>query len=112
MPVRKSKRGGYEYTIYYSPSPGVYKQKHRMGFGTKKAATIAMQQMTDKLQTGCVLTFGTLVQNYLADAKVRRKVTTYHNAQTVIDKHILPFFVNIKYRILRLLLSALGKIAY
>ena len=97
MPVRKSKRGGYEFTLNYSPTPGIYKQKYRCGYKTKKEALVAMQQLADKLQTGCTITFAALVDNYLIDAKVRRKVTTYHTARTVIDKHILPFFA--KYQV-------------
>ena len=63
-----------------------------MGFRTKKEATAAMNKMADALKTGCTITFEALIQNYLADARVRRKVTTYYTAKTVIEKHILPYF--------------------
>jgi len=95
MPVYKDETTGKYYCkFYYRDWQGNNKQKMKKGFKKQKEAKEFEKKFLDKAHADCNMTFNSLYEIYMEDAKVRLKPTTYENKRVLIELKILPFFKN------------------
>ncbi len=93
MPAYKDKTTGKWYTkFYYKSWQGNNKQKMKKGFKTKREALQFEREFLDKAHADCNMSFQSLYDIYMEDAKINRKPTTYENKRVLIELKILPYF--------------------
>ena len=93
MPVYKNQERNTWYTsFYYTDWQGNKKKKKKEGFKTQKEAKVYEREFLLKEKANCSMTFASLDELYMEDAKSRLKPTTYSNKEYVILTKILPFF--------------------
>lgn len=80
----------------YTNFQGETKQFKKTGFSTKKEAEKFEHTQKDKLQCSSGYTFQALFNYYIEDCSARFKPTTVRGKQTTVEKHILPFFKDMK----------------
>lgn len=96
MPVYKDEERGTWYTKFKSVDwMGNNKQVLKRGFKTQKEAKAYEREFLAKATADCSMTFGTLYDLYMEDAKSRLKPTTYKNKEFVIGLKVLPYFKDI-----------------
>lgn len=93
MPTYKDEKRGTWYVKFKSVDwMGNNKQVMKRGFKTQKEAKAFERDFLAKATADCSMTFGTLIELYMEDAKSRLKPTTYENKEYVINLKVLPYF--------------------
>lgn len=93
MPAYQDKTTGKWYAkFYYKDWQGNSKQKMKKGFKYKREAQQFEREFLDKAHADCTMTFKSLYDLYMEDAKINRKPTTYENKRVLIELKILPHF--------------------
>lgn len=93
MPTYKNtERGTYYCSFYYVDWTGKRKKKKKEGFKTKREADKFEREFLIKTQENTDMTFSTLVDLYLEDAKTRVRETTLENKKFLIKLKVLPYF--------------------
>ena len=96
MPVYKYKNSAgktlWYASFYYTDWLGNRVRKCKRGFATQREAKEFEKRFLSSSATDPTITFGALVENYMADCATRLKPTTLDTKKWVIDKKILPFF--------------------
>lgn len=93
MPTYKNtERGTYYCSFYYLDWTGKRKKKKKEGFKTKREADKFEREFLIKTQENTDMTFSTLVDLYLEDAKTRVRETTLENKKFLIKLKVLPYF--------------------
>lgn len=93
MPTYKNtERGTYYCSFYYLDWTGKRKKKKKEGFKTKREADKFEREFLIKTQENTDMTFSTLVDLYLEDAKTRVRETTLENKKFLIRLKVLPYF--------------------
>ncbi|MBC2575190.1 tyrosine-type recombinase/integrase [Peptostreptococcus canis] len=88
--------GLWRVQIYYTDYKGESQRKQKKGFKTKKEAKQWESDFINSLDVTTDIIFIHLVNNYMDDLSPRLKVSTMSTKKNIIDKHILPFFKDIK----------------
>lgn len=97
MPVYKDKkRNSWYCQFYYKDWTGESKQKRKRGFKREKDAKEWERNFLSTLQTTSDITFGALVENYMADLATRLKPTTMETKGNIIESKLLPYFGKFK----------------
>lgn len=93
MPVYKDeKRGTFFCSFYYTDWTGEKKKKTKRGFKLKREAQVFERSFLEQTQGEPTMSFNSLVELYLADAKTRLKPSTYHSKDNAIKTKLLPSF--------------------
>lgn len=93
MPVYKDeKRGTFFCSFYYADWTGEKKKKTKRGFKLKREAQAFERSFLEQTQGEPTMSFNSLVELYLADAKTRLKPSTYHSKDNAIKTKLLPSF--------------------
>lgn len=97
MPAYKDKdRGSWYASFYYEDWTGKRKKKLKRGFARKKDAEAWEAEFLRAGARSCDMTFGSLVELYLADMKPRLRLNTIRSKEYIIDKKLLPFFKDLQ----------------
>lgn len=96
MAVFKNNRGTWTAKFYYTDWTGEKKQKKKEGFKTKREGQEFEKDFINKYENSPNITFENLIKNYIEDSKTRLKPSTMQTKINVINKHILPYFKNLK----------------
>ncbi len=93
MSVYKNPKTGKWYCIFrVTDWTGKRKQIKKAGF-TRRADALEYERNYMAKERGSLdMTFGALVNLYMADAKARLRPTTYENKSWIMEKKILPYF--------------------
>lgn len=78
--------------FYYTDYTGVRKQKYKRGFATQREAKEYEREFTAQTSRSINMTFGKLVEVYLADMRGRVRESTIETKESIISKWILPYF--------------------
>ncbi len=78
--------------IRYTDWTGTVRQHKKRGFLKKSDALQYEREFLAKQKGGCDMSFGSLVELYMADCKSRLRQTTYEGKNNIISLKILPFF--------------------
>lgn len=89
---KHEKRNSWYASFYYTDWTGKRKKKKKEGFASKKEAQAFEHDFLEKIAGQCTIRFNLLVEAYLEDCKKRIKNSTYTTKNTIIQKHLLPFF--------------------
>lgn len=93
MSVYKNQKTGKWYCIFrVTDWTGKRKQVKKAGFARRADALEYERNYTAKEAGSLDMTFGALVDLYMADAKARLRPTTYESKVWIFDKKILPYF--------------------
>ena len=93
MSVYKNQKTGKWYCIFrVTDWTGKRKQIKKSGFARRADALEYERNYTAKEAGSLEMTFGALVDLYMADAKARLRPTTYESKVWIFDKKILPYF--------------------
>lgn len=93
MSVYKNSKTGKWYCIFrVTDWTGKRKQIKKSGFARRADALEYERNYTAKEAGSLEMTFGALVDLYMADAKARLRPTTYESKVWIFDKKILPYF--------------------
>ena len=93
MSVYKNSKTGKWYCIFrVTDWTGKRKQIKKSGFARRADAQEYERNYTAQRSGSLEMTFGALVDLYMADAKARLRPTTYANKQFIFEKKILPYF--------------------
>jgi integrase len=93
MSVYKNEKTGKWYCIFrVTDWTGKRKQIKKAGFARRADALEYERNYTAKESGSLEMTFGALVELYMADAKARLRPTTYGSKEFIFDKKILPYF--------------------
>lgn len=93
MPTYKDKNKSTFYcSFYYTDWTGAKKKKKKEGFKKEGDAKKFEIEFLSKQQNNCDMSFNTLVELYLEDAKTRVRITTFENKKTLINLKVLPYF--------------------
>lgn len=93
MSVYKNPKTGKWYCIFrVTDWTGKRKQIKKSGFNRRADALEYERNYVAKEKGSLDMTFGALVDLYMADAKARLRPTTYDSKVWVFDKKILPYF--------------------
>lgn len=97
MPTYKDEKTGLWYCKFvYTDWTGVRRQKKKKGFRLQKEAKDFEREFLSQTQISCDMKFRLFVKFYLEDCKARLKVTTYPDKVSMLNKHILPYFGELK----------------
>lgn len=97
MPSYKDeKRKSWFCQFYYTDIHGQKKLKKKRGFSTKREADAFEREFLSASKFTDDITFNTLLDSYLDDAKTRLKPTTYSQREYVLNKQIRPVFADLK----------------
>lgn len=97
MPTYKDEKTGLWYCKFvYTDWTGQKKQKKKMGFRLQKEAKQFEIDFLGKTAKSCDMSFGSMVEIYMEDCKARLKPTTYQGKETVLAKHIIPYFKHLQ----------------
>ena len=93
MSVHKdSKNGKWLVSCRYDNWDGKIKQKMKRGFETKREALAWEREFLQMKSSNLDMTFGSFVELYLKERKVRLKYNTYLTKLHIIENKILPYF--------------------
>lgn len=93
MPVYKDEqRGTFFCSFYYTDWTGEKKKKTKRGFKLKREAQAFERSFLEQTQGAPTMTFASLVELYLADARTRLREVTYKSKEYIIKAKILPYF--------------------
>ena len=93
MSVYKNAKTGKWYCIFrVTDWTGKRKQIKKSGFDRRADALEYERNYTAKEAGALDMTFGALVDLYMADARARLRPTTYENKTWIMEKKILPYF--------------------
>lgn len=93
MSVHKdSKTGKWLVSCRYDNWDGKRKQKMKRGFETKREALAWEREFLQMKSSNLDMTFGSFVELYLKERKVRLKYNTYLTKLHIIENKILPYF--------------------
>lgn len=94
--IKNKKTNTYEVRTYYKDWTGARKQKTKRGFKRKCDAQDWERAFKLKENKSLDMTFGDFVNIYLNDIKPRIKYNTWLTKKHIVDKKILPYFVDRK----------------
>lgn len=95
MPSYKNEqRNSWYVSFYYTDWTGKRRKKKKEGFISKKDALAFERDFLEKASGQCTIRFNILINTYLDDCKKRIKHSTFVTKNTIIQKHIAPFFVD------------------
>lgn len=87
------KTGKWEASFRVTDWTGKRKQIHKRGFARRAdALEFERESLAKAGGRTAQMTFGNLVDLYMADSKTRLKLSTYENKQWIFNKKILPYF--------------------
>lgn len=93
MPVYKNeKRNTWYASFWYKDWDGTRRKKKKEGFKTKREAQDFEREFLAKQGGGTDMTFGSLVELYMADCATRLRPTTVDSKQWIFDTKLLPAF--------------------
>ena len=94
MPVYKDEYGRKTWycKIRYTDWTGTVRNHKKRGFLKKADALQYERDFLAKQNGGCEMSFGNMVDLYMADCKSRLRQTTYEGKTQIINTKILPFF--------------------
>ncbi|MFB5068322.1 MAG: site-specific integrase [Aerococcus sanguinicola] len=93
MPAYKDeKTGKWMSRFYYENHNGERKQKKKRGFITKREAQEFEREFLLQQQGNPEMKLETLAEEYLKDAKVRVRDTTFYRKKNIFKTHIIPYF--------------------
>ncbi len=96
MSVYKNEERGTWYAIFrYTDWTGQRKQKKKEGFALKREAQEYEREFIKKYSGSCEMTFCSMCDLYLEDAKNHLKPTSYKVKKNILDNQILPFLGDI-----------------
>ena len=78
----------YRYTDYTGKS----RQTTKRGFATRREAVAWEREQKLRLEASLDMTFGSFVELYITDMKIRVKENTWHTKEHIIRTKILPYF--------------------
>ena len=93
---KNADRGTWYCTFYYTDWQGKRKKKKKEGFKTKREAQEWERKFLEQYADSPSISFDTLLEQYIAAAKVRLKPTTFYVKQRIISIHIKPYFTGLK----------------
>lgn len=97
MPTYKDEKTGLWYCKFvYTDWTGARRQKKKKGFRLQKEAKEYELDFLSKSQVSCDMKFRLFAELYLEDCRARLKVTTYPGKANMFEKHILPYFGELK----------------
>lgn len=97
MPTYKDEKTGLWYCKFvYTDWTGTKRQKKKKGFKLQKEAKEFELEFLSKSQRSCDMKFRLFAELYLEDCRARVKVTTYPGKVNIFNKHILPYFGELK----------------
>lgn len=93
MPVYKDQERNTWYVSFrYTDWKGERKIKKKRGFKLKREAEAYENEFKKKNKRSCDMTFASLVELYMNDAKYNLKDTTFEMKENIINNKILPYF--------------------
>lgn len=92
MPVYKDKNGKWKVNYRYTDYTGKSRQTTKRGFATRREAVAWEREQKLRLEASLDMTFGSFVEHYITDMKVRVKENTWHTKEHIIRTKILPYF--------------------
>ena len=92
MPVYKDKNGKWKVNYRYTDYTGKSRQTTKRGFATRREAVAWEREQKLRLEASLDMTFGSFVELYITDMKVRVKENTWHTKEHIIRTKILPYF--------------------
>lgn len=95
---KNEKRGTWFVSFRYDDWDGTRKQKKKEGFRTRREALEYEQEFKRKQGGGTDMSFGSLVELYMADCATRLRATTVESKQWIFDSKILPTFRSVAVR--------------
>ena len=97
MPVYKDgSRGTWYCLFYYVDWDGKKKKKCKRGFTKRSEALAFEREFLAKQTRSCEMKFSSLWELYLDDMKTRLRENTIQSKTFLVEKHILPFFKDLK----------------
>ncbi len=95
---KNEKRGTWYVSFRYTDWDGTRRQKKKEGFRTRREALEYEQEFLRKEAGGTDMSFGSLVELYMADCATRLRATTVENKRWLFESKILPTFRSIPVR--------------
>ncbi len=95
---KNEKRGTWFVSFRYTDWDGTRRQKKKEGFRTRREALEYEQEFKRKQGGGTDMSFGSLVELYMADCSTRLRATTVESKQWIFDSKILPTFRSVPVR--------------
>ncbi len=92
MPVYKDKNGKWKVNYRYTDYLGKSRQTTKRGFATRREAVAWEREQKLRLEASLDMTFGSFVELYITDMKIRVKENTWHTKEHIIRTKILPYF--------------------
>lgn len=87
-------RASWYVSFYYTDWTGKKKQKKKEGFDTRKAALDFERGFLERQAASPDMTFAALCDLYLADYKVRYRITSYAARDFELSSYVRPFFAD------------------
>ena len=92
MPVYKDKNGKWKVNYRYTDYTGKSRQTTKRGFATRREAVAWEREQKLRLEASLDMAFGSFVELYITDMKIRVKENTWHTKEHIIRTKILPYF--------------------
>ena len=92
MPVYKDKNGKWKVNYRYTDYTGKSRQTTKRGFATRREAVAWEREQKLRLEASLDMTFGSFVELYITNMKIRVKENTWHTKEHIIRTKILPYF--------------------
>ena len=92
MPVYKDKNGKWKVNYRYTDYAGKSRQTTKRGFATRREAVAWEREQKLRLEASLDMAFGSFVELYITDMKIRVKENTWHTKEHIIRTKILPYF--------------------
>ena len=92
MPVYKDKNGKWKVNYRYTDYLGKSRQTTKRGFATRRESVPWEREQKLRLEATMDMTFGSFVELYITDMKIRVKENTWHTKEHIIRTKILPYF--------------------
>ena len=92
MPVYKDKNGKWKVNYRYTDYTGKSRQTTKRGFATRREAVAWEREQKLRLEASLDMTFGSFVELYITDMKIRVKENTWHTKEHIIRTKIIPYF--------------------
>lgn len=97
MPVYKDTKSNTWRSVYrYTDWKGERKQSQKRGFATKREALAWEREQLNKVESDLDMTFGSFIEVYSNDMKLRIKENTWRTKEHIIRTKLLPYFQNRK----------------
>ena len=92
MPVYKDKNGKWKVNYRYTDYTGKSRQTTKRGFATRREAVAWEREQKLRLEASLDMAFGSFVELYITDMKIRVKENTWHTKEHIIRTKIIPYF--------------------